>query len=73
MQQILPGPSGKFVGRALTTTAPANPLDGGAANAHQQATSKLIRQIEAFERDSADVTGWYGSSDGTRRGRAGRS
>ncbi|KAJ9440002.1 Retrovirus-related Pol polyprotein from type-2 retrotransposable element R2DM [Diplonema papillatum] len=60
----LPGPSGKFVGRALTTkprlrrvTAPANPLDGGAVNAHQQATSKLIRQIEAIERDSADVTG----------------
>ncbi|KAJ9458041.1 putative ubiquitin thioesterase L96 [Diplonema papillatum] len=60
----LPGPSGKFVGRALTTkprlrrvAAPADPLNGGAANAHQQATSKLIRQIEAIERDSADVTG----------------
>ncbi|KAJ9445989.1 Retrovirus-related Pol polyprotein from type-2 retrotransposable element R2DM [Diplonema papillatum] len=34
-----------------------HPLDGGAVNAHQQATSKLIRQIEAIERDSADVTG----------------
>ncbi|KAJ9452907.1 hypothetical protein DIPPA_27325 [Diplonema papillatum] len=53
----LPGPPGKFVGRALTTkprlrraTAPADPLGGGAVNAHQQATSKLIRQIARKQR-----------------------